>query len=527
MVQKLGKWGIIDSEGKTLLDFNYRGIGYISFKKYYGIRINVWHIKNLRNETVKTFEFDSIRLASANAYVYSLVGRLGLVSLEGDILSGPDFEEISDFKNGLAVMKKRDQYGAIDEIAKTIIPPVYRKVIVDSLFVRVQTLHNKWGLIDSKGKELIKPRFMEMNKYSNGLIPVKYENGTWGYVSSSGDMLILSRFSEAGDFSRDGLALVRISYSAIGKDLPAIIDRKGDYVIRPDEYDFYLKGIIRINKEHKVEYLLPKENYSDYRKIDEKYFRIYRNGKQGIFANGKELIPALYDSVSNPSKEGYFVVRDQGRYGVIGPEGQFTLKYPNKYEKIYGFEEGYAKFQLKGKYGFLDPVNNVFISPQYAEAENFHEGLVALPINNRWGFMNKDERLVVQPRYEEVRPFKNGVALVKVNNKWNFVNRQGKEIYEDSLDQIAELNTGRFLLKRQGKLGLADKSGKEIVAVKYEKLEDLGNGYVKVQRAGMWGMLDYQENIIIPVENDILKYYPSYGMVLTVKKGQREEINLK
>jgi hypothetical protein len=227
MVQKLGKWGIIDSEGKTLLDFNYRGIGYISFKKYYGIRINVWHIKNLRNETVKTFEFDSIRLASANAYVYSLVGRLGLVSLEGDILSGPDFEEISDFKNGLAVMKKRDQYGAIDEIAKTIIPPVYRKVIVDSLFVRVQTLHNKWGLIDSKGKELIKPRFMEMNKYSNGLIPVKYENGTWGYVSSSGDMLILSRFSEAGDFSRDGLALVRISYSAIGKDLPAIIDRKG------------------------------------------------------------------------------------------------------------------------------------------------------------------------------------------------------------------------------------------------------------------------------------------------------------
>jgi hypothetical protein len=138
-----------------------------------------------------------------------------------------------------------------------------------------------------------------------------------------------------------------------------------------------------------------------------------------------------------------------------------------------------------------------------------------------------DERLVVQPRYEEVRPFKNGVALVKVNNKWNFVNRQGKEIYEDSLDQIAELNTGRFLLKRQGKLGLADKSGKEIVAVKYEKLEDLGNGYVKVQRAGMWGMLDYQENIIIPVENDILKYYPSYGMVLTVKKGQREEINLK
>jgi hypothetical protein len=527
MVQRLGKWGIIDEEGKTLADFSYRGIGFLSNRKYYGIRINTWQVKNLRNEIIKSFEFDSIRLASENNYVYSLVGKLGLVNRDGKILSGPDFEEISDFKNGLAVIKKRDQYGAIDEAAKTIIPPVYKKVILDSLFVRVQLPNGKWGLKDFKGQELIKPRFAEMNKFSNGLIAVKYDNGTWGYVSSAGEVEILSRFSEAGDFSKE-VAVVKISYSAINKELPAIINKKGDYVIRPDEYDFYLKGVIKISDKQKVEYLIPKEKYSDYQKMDDRYFRIFLNGKQGVMtSSARELIPPLYDSVSSPSKDGYFVVKNQNRYGVIGPDGEFTLRYPNKYEKIYGFEEGYSRFLLKGKYGFLDPLNNVFISPQYAEAENFHEGFVALPIKNKWGFMNKDERLVVQPRYDVVKPFKNGIALVEVNNKWNFVNKEGKEIYEDSLDQITELPTGRYLLKRDGRFGLADKYGKEMVAVKYDNIEDISNGYIKVQRVGLWGLLDYKENIIIPVENDVLKYYSQYNLVLTVKKGQREEIGLK
>jgi hypothetical protein len=528
MVQKLGKWGIIDEEGKTLVDFNYRGIGYISSKKYYGIRINTWQVKNLRNEIIKTFEFDSIRLASENNYVYSLVGKLGLVNRDGKILSGPDFEEISDFINGLAVIKKRDQYGAIDETAKTIIPPVYNKIIPDSLFVRIQLPSGRWGLMDFKGLELIKPRFVEMNRFSNGLIAVKYDNGTWGYINSKGEVEILSRFSEAGEFSKEGLALVKIPYSAINKQLPAIINKRGEYVIRPDEYEDFLKGLIKISAKQKAGYIIPKEKYSGFQKMDDRYFRVFLNGKQGVVtSSGKELIPPLYDSVFSPSKDGYFVVKDQNSYGVIGPDGDFTLRYPNKYEKIYGFEEGYSKFLLKGKYGFLDPVNNVFISPQYSEAENFHEGLIALPIKNKWGFMNKDERLVVQPRYEVVKPFKNGVALVKINNKWNFVNKEGKEIYEDSLDMITELPTGRYLLSRDGRLGLADKNGKEIISVKYDKIEDMGNGYVKVKRGGNWGMLDYKENIIIPVENDVLRYYPKYGLVLTVKEGHREEIGLK
>ncbi|MFL5730179.1 MAG: WG repeat-containing protein [Cytophagaceae bacterium] len=527
MVQKLGKWGIIDTEGKTLVDFNYRGMGYISFRKYYGIQVNTWYVKNLKNEIIKSFEFDSLRLASEKVYVYALVGKLGLVTTEGNTLSGPDFEEISDFRNGLAVVKKRDQMGAIDAAAKTIIPPVYRQVIMDSLYVRVQLPNGKWGLMDYKGAELIKPKFLEMDKFSNGLIAVKYENGTWGYVAPSGEVLILSRFSQAGPFSKESIALVKIPYSAIDKELPAIINKNGDYVVRPDEYEDYRKGIIRVANQ-KARYVIPKDKYTDFRRIDEKYIRVYRNGKQGIVTeSGTEFIPPIYDSVSAPSKDGFVVVKDMDRYGVIGPDGQFTLRYPNKYEKIYGFEEGYSRFLLKGKYGFLDPLNNVFISPQYAEAENFHEGLVALPIRGKWGFMNKDERLVVQPRYDAVKPFRNGFALVTVNGKWNFVMKDGKEIYEDSLDMITELKSGRFLLMRSGRYGLADKNGREVISVKYDKVEDLDNGYVKVQRNGLWGMLDYKENIIIPVENDILRYYPEYGRVLTVKKGQREEISVK
>jgi hypothetical protein len=399
--------------------------------------------------------------------------------------------------------------------------------LFDCFYYRFNVENDRWGLFSREGNQLIRPKYVEINKFSNGLIAVKYESGGWGYVDQMGNAIILSRYTEAGPFSRAGLAEVKIPYSIIEKNLNAIIDTKGNYVIRPNEYQLYQQGVLRINTNQEATPILPIEKYTYYQKLSSKYILVKLNGKVGVITSyGMELIPPVYDTILPPSPEGFFVVQKKDKFGIIGPDGNFTLPIPNKYERIYAFNEGMAKFMLKGKFGFLDHLNNVFISPQYPQTGVFTEGALAIMIRGKWGFMNKDERLIVQPNYDEVKPFKNGVTLVRTENKWNLVNKEGKELHQD-LEKITEINTGRYLLVNNGKVGLADKNGKEIIAIKYDKLEDLGNGYVKVQRYGTWGVLDYKENIIIPLENDALYLYPQYNLVLTGKRGVQEEIRIK
>jgi hypothetical protein len=528
MVQKNGKWGIIDHKGNVKLDFNYRGLVYVSFKKYHCIKENNWTLRNHKNEIIKTLEFDSIRLASNDVYVYCLIGRYGILNKEGKVIIDPEYDRISDFKNGLAIVTKSNKEGVIDENGKSIISTIYKSVIVDSLYIRVKTENDRWGLFSREGNQLIKPKFISMSNFSNGLIAVKYESGGWGYVDPIGNVLILSRYTEAGPFSKVGLAQVKIPYSIIEKDVVAIINTKGNFVIKPKEYNHYQQGIIRIDRNQEPVYIVPREKYSEYKKLNSKYILVKLNGKAGVITTeGLELIPPLYDTILPPSPEGFFVVQNKDKSGIIGPDGKFTLRIPNKYEKIYAFHEGLAKFMLKGKFGFLDHMNNVYISPQYSQTGDFTDGALAIVIRGKWGFMNKDERLIVQPNYDEVKPFKNGVSVVRTGSKWNLVNKEGKELQIQDLEEITELNTGRYLLKNNGKVGLADKNGKEILAIKYDELEDLGNGYVKVKRYGMWGLMDYKENIIMPVENDIFIYYPPYNLFLTGKKGEQVEVRVK
>lgn len=532
IVQKDGKWGIINEKGEVVLDFNYKGIQAVGDKNYDAWRVTKWTVRNNKNEILLSLENDSLRYVGEGLYKTSMIGVQSLIDLKGKIIA-TGYDEIGVFQSGLS-KAKIDKYGVINTNGKIVIPFMYDDLIIDDSYIRVKLVERqfgshkeKWGLYDHKGNLLIRPKYAEMNESHNGLIAAMREDGTWGYISATGSTEIIFRYVYAEDF-KNGLARVKVPYWLSKKDLYAIIDKSGEYVISPADYNSYEYGLIRIDKSNRATTIVPKDKYSSYEKVGSKFVRVVHNGKYGMInAEGREIISPVYDYVSAPSSDGIIIVEKDGKSGVVDARGVFTFNLSKRFEKIYGFNEGFSRFLLKGKFGFMDRYGNVYISPQYPETGEISDSMVNIVIKGKWGYLDYKENLKVQPYYEQAFPFENGIAVVKENGKWNLINKDGKQLHKNDLDTIIKKESGRYQLVLNKKFGLANNQGKEILAPKYEAVEEIGKNMIKVKKNGLWGVLDLNENFILPIEFDVIFYEPLINTFITGSFGKQEQIHIK
>jgi hypothetical protein len=533
IVQQNGKWGVINDRGNILIDFNFKWVQQVSEKYYRVWSIPVWTVRTADNQILFSSSWDSLKYLEAGRYAYSIIGKKGLLDEQGKVISDAVYYEIDDFRWGLSKAKK-EKYGVIDVNNKPVLHFFFDEVIIDSLYIRVmmKVKENgkeveRWGLYDHKGKELIKPKYAWLSQYSDGLISAKKDDNSWGYIDPSGNTIILFRYSQAGDFQK-GRAEVVVSYFSIQKELPAIIDNKGEFIISPADYEFYKLGLITISSDNKIFYHIPRDKYFHYERIDKNYIRVGKNGYWGmILTDGKEIIPPIYEKVSDPSDTGLIIVEKGGKRGVIDSKGVFTMKMNARFENIYGFHEGFSKFLLKSRYGFIDKHGDIYISAQYPDAGDMSDSMVSVILKGKWGFLDYKENLKVQPYYEEVTLFKKGIAMVKENGLWNFINKEGKEFYVTGFEKIEKVFSGRYLLYNQGKMGMADQNGREILAPKYDYLIETGYGYVLAKRNNYWGVLDYNENFVLPIEFDGINYEPSAKIFITVSEKKQIDFHIK
>ena len=66
---------------------------------------------------------------------------------------------------------------------------------------------DKWGFINTKGKEVIPCIYTDAKSFSEGLAPVE-KNGEWGYINTKGEEVIHCIYDQAWGFS-EGLAPVK------------------------------------------------------------------------------------------------------------------------------------------------------------------------------------------------------------------------------------------------------------------------------------------------------------------------------
>jgi hypothetical protein len=269
------QWGYIDKTGKTLVAPRFLGAGLfrngiarvatagISSGRGDRVSYGTWGYIDRSGKFAIPPQFDeALDFWEGKAVVTKCV-KYGLADERGKVIVAPSYDEIGFFSEGLVGVRQKGRCGFID--------PFTGRVVIGLRFEVVDTFScgraavredHKWGFIDKVGNYVVKPQYLLVSGFSEGLAAVAVPIGSgpdahsrWGYVDTTGKMVVQPKFILAGNFS-EGLAAV--SQGDEEDELWGYIDRTGKFAIEPQFADAgeFANGrakVVRGDKEYEVD----------------------------------------------------------------------------------------------------------------------------------------------------------------------------------------------------------------------------------------------------------------------------------
>lgn len=241
-----GKWGFINRHGKFVIkptfdtaDSFHDGVAVVSRNHKY------WYIKK-NGKALFRYGRGKLRFRETFDYAEPFSEGMAFVKKKWDVIiiskSGRKQFTVKDhschepYKDGLAFIctysKGEDKWGACDKKGRIIIPFEYDRI---SGFVNGFAMvyrNDRVAFIDKKGVILSRysdnlpqvPWYFEAKEFSEGIAAVKVITDKWGFVSKRGRIIIDFNFDEVDSF-HNGLCVVKKD----GKW--GVINKKGNWII--------------------------------------------------------------------------------------------------------------------------------------------------------------------------------------------------------------------------------------------------------------------------------------------------------
>lgn len=268
------------------------------------------------------------------------------------------------------------------------------------------------------------------------------------------------------------------------------------------------------------------------------------NNQHGVIERktGKEIVPAKYEDIVLPLKWDLWGVKLNGKWGYINPENEVII--PFIYNEVDVFSSHMrsgdniiARVIKDGKEMYIDKKGNRTFN--YDGIGKFHEGLAV--VYNSAGlnsdilsyntYIDEEGNEILPLQYEAAKDFKNGVGILVFNNKWGAVDRQGKTIIPFEYDQIitrSKSEIGYYIAKKNKKIGIIDKNNTEITPIIYDGILGLHENTIIAIKDKKYGYLNEKYKEIIPFEYDFAdRFSEDYAVVkrhdyweILEKKGQ-------
>jgi hypothetical protein len=346
--------------------------------------------------------------------------------------------------NGLyRFQTENGKYGFMNKTGKIIIKPKYLEVQDFSeglCFVSKELLNNdyKWICIDTLGVEVfdIKDCFPETS-FKEGFARISDFDANW-FIDHKGKNVFNKTFRDGhGKFS-DGYALVSENkygdkvFIDIHGNSPAQLPYKNASSFKNGLSTYYTKesGITLFDTSGTI--LMT--NLESAEGLYDELIRVKKNGKCGfIDRKGNILIDFQYEEDR---------IRPMDKFLKLNTDSLDAL--PKAKSRNVGlFSNGLAKIQIDGLWGFINTKNELVIDPKFKKALSFSDGLAGVSIDGvLWGFIDTNGHFTIQPKYFNVDEFKNGVCGVRLEFQ---INEIGNDYLLDAL-----INTKGEILYNNG-----------------------------------------------------------------------------
>lgn len=196
--QKDGNWGVIDTQGRTVLPFKY-------------------------NQPIGSFH-DGLASFTSN-------GKSGFLDQTGKVVVPATYDSVTDFSEGYAIVANRNPRsqdgavlcGAVNTQGTLVVPMKY--AAMDGFrggMARVSDQTDwggKYGFVDTSGNLVVPIQYTTAHSFSNGLALVALDDerfsapivqARYGYINTRGEVAIPLKYSYATSFI-DGIAVAHLN----------------------------------------------------------------------------------------------------------------------------------------------------------------------------------------------------------------------------------------------------------------------------------------------------------------------------
>ncbi|MEL7020645.1 MAG: WG repeat-containing protein [Bacteroidota bacterium] len=319
--------------------------------------------------------------------------KWGYMNKNGKIAIAARFDELRDFREGIAAVRIGGKWGLIDTMGNYLLVPTHKGVFSSHEGrIRYLTYDEKVGYLDRMGKVAIPAQYIDGQDFSEGLARIETEEG-FGFINTVGDTIIPPQFARASRF-QGGLAKVK------KRNNWGLVDRDGEFII--------------IGEFQKIEW--PKEAL----------IRIKKEGQFGFLNLAGELvIPTQYRAATD-FYEGVAAVclATTGKYGLVDQRGQAVTAF--EYDKIWYANDNRWAIRADGKYGIMDGEGKVIVTPQFGQLYQFEDGVASYEGKDRlWGLINTEGTQLTTAQFGLLWTCKEGMARAAFREGIGFIDKAG------------------------------------------------------------------------------------------------------
>lgn len=230
------------------------------------------------------------------------------------------------------------------------------------------------------------------------------------------------------------------------------------------EYYAYNRGIEKYS-----------DDFTDQKAIFENMIIVENNGQYGVIdiTTNKAVLETKYEAISYLPNTKEFLVKSNGKYGIVSKEAEIKVKIAYDKIKIMDNQNGLYIIMQNDLYGVINTEGKIIIKPEYQQIgiddiDDFEQNgvesqyillneLIPIKNNNLWGFFDLQGNQISDFQYTGLGCKSSNVAssyptlvipsykiiVVKENGFYNLMSTKGKEIVpKNVLDSVyMKMNT--------------------------------------------------------------------------------------
>ncbi|MBK7939598.1 MAG: WG repeat-containing protein [Lewinellaceae bacterium] len=415
--------------------------------------------------------------------------------------------------------------------------------------------NNLWGFADTTGKVVIKPQFNEVRPFSEGIAAVVDTSGNWIFINKTGNVIgrtpvPQAKWFEIGDFHsgmcwyrenkkwgcyrKDGtIAFVPqfsrpVNYETIAlqkeppkrdslnpypmdfsqgaatvfafdslskKEVPAVIDSAGEFLVKPGVYleisPFNVYGLAVFAAANKLLGVL--DHHGDtlcgarYMKIGE--FRegfarvLAREGWGLINSKGKQVIRPSYDDMGDFVSEGRIAVKKRGLWTFADTSGfELSVRFETQPPP---FQNGVCFAQVRNKAFIINRAGGE-VPIRNGRPEFFSDGFFGVGTSKGFYYSDAYGSNLFGRFFSEIRPYSLGVARVKLNDGQGSVtaiNQRGVIIVPTRSKVLHVQPDGNIIINPQRFFGMFSQNGRPLLEADYDRITRYDQNIFRVDRA--------------------------------------------